>query len=655
MERENSIQDNKPRGFFELLETVAIALAVTGIYYYCFFQLAPWIWSQNIPYKPEDITPWILVTTWEHDGVEIYALYLMVFANSATAFIFSGIFGCLSATYVRRILVAMCLAVSCIYCATVGFNPPMNTFQAAPFFEVILKSLAIMAVVFSVVTLLQYLNRRSSRWGFTMAALVLVPVCFIATMPISRLDYAYIFSPALRLLNGTAIRDIYFQYDLLPSLLAAGWMKLGLELNGFQILGQAAYFITILGVFVFSGKLFQKNELPIFLFAALVLGRIYASPWEATLVFQVTPLRLDLWFPLLVVVYYFGPYHWSAGLVCGLLLLLIKNFGIIYTLAYIQLLATLFAIRYWDSDRKLPLPHVLLDYFRQCAKPLAIILCSFAASYFLFRNSDYPNYSGYYQKIGIGFTKIAANSFYWYVPAMISMVTILLFRLRSIVSSTYLTSGFLLTYCAIGNSIYFFGRSHEHNILNIAIILLFLLFFMLDLISRLLNEGTGDYKPFSYLRRNCSVCAAALVIMVLAVSYSSNIAGKAVTQVKNGLQGQLIYPVTYDTGFYRDSLKKIKVITNNSSKVYFVGFAVENEFDLYYRGGYAMVGYCNPFATWIFTRDLNRFLQGLLDNGYYLVCKDEMKYLLPNLNYTKMYDQDQFFVLAKSIPQVPKP
>src|SRR6185369_1445211 len=168
-----------------------------------------------------------------------------------------------------------------------------------------------------------------------------------------------------------------------------------------------------------------------------------------------------------------------------------------------------------------------------CAKPLAIILCSFAAAYFLFRNSEYPNYSGYYQKIGIGFTKIAANSFYWYVPAMISMVTILLFRLRTTVSSTYLTSGFLLTYCAIGNSIYFFGRSHEHNILNIAIVLLFLLFFMLDLISRLLNEGTGDSKPISYLRRNCAACAGALVIMAITVSYAHNIAGKAVTQVKN--------------------------------------------------------------------------------------------------------------------------
>ena len=41
----------------ELLVTAIIALAVSGAIYYCYFLLAPWIWSQNIPYKPEDITP----------------------------------------------------------------------------------------------------------------------------------------------------------------------------------------------------------------------------------------------------------------------------------------------------------------------------------------------------------------------------------------------------------------------------------------------------------------------------------------------------------------------------------------------------------------------------------------------------------------------
>ena len=54
-----------------------------------------------------------------------------------------------------------------------------------------------------------------------------------------------------------------------------------------------------------------------------------------------------------------------------------------------------------------------------------------------------------------------------------------------------------------------------------------------------------------------------------------------------------------------------------------------------------------PFQTWIFSRDLNRFLQELLDNGYYLVCNGEMKYLLNNLQYTKVHELGRHVVMTK--------
>ena len=227
---------------------------------------------------------------------------------------------------------------------------------------------------------------------------------------------------------------------------------------------------------------------------------------------------------------------------------------------------------------------------------------------------------------------------------MISVVIILLFKLRNSVSSTYLATGFLLTYCAIGNSIYFFGRSHEHNILNIAIVLLFLFFFMLDLISRFLNAGAGTTTTLSSLRRYFAGCAASAAVILITVSYSHNIQGKVITQVVNGLQGQLTYPAKFDEHSFSDYLNIVKMITHNSSKVYFID---KSDFMLYYLGGYAQVGYCNPFQTWIFSRDLNRFLQELLDNGYYLVCNGEMKYLLNNLQYTKVHELGRHVVMTK--------
>ncbi len=67
-------QERDPGGGLGVLETSLLALATTGIWYYCYYLLAPWIWHQNIPFRPEDITPWVRTSTNEHDGVEIYAL-----------------------------------------------------------------------------------------------------------------------------------------------------------------------------------------------------------------------------------------------------------------------------------------------------------------------------------------------------------------------------------------------------------------------------------------------------------------------------------------------------------------------------------------------------------------------------------------------------
>lgn len=650
MTPESGIIDQSPSSLWELFRTSVLALSVAGLCYYCYFLLAPWIWSRNIPFNPADITPWILEWTHEHDGIEIYALYILMFVNSISAVALSWCLGNLTGKRTQIITATLCISVSCVYCAAIGFTPPMSNIAGTAPFPVHLNTLFIMAVVFSFVALLYYLQQHSSLWPTAAVFIVLVPACFIATEPISWDDYTFIFTPALRLLKGAAIRDIYFQYDLLPSLFAAIWMKIGVDLNTFQVLGQAGYYAAIMGVFLLSKKLFYKKDLAFFLVTALILGRLYASPMDIVSCFQVTPLRLDFWLPLLVIANYRGPYHWSVGLVCGLFLLLLKTFGIIYTLAYIQLLITLFAINYSDERKTKTVGKCLREFMNRCWLPVAIIVLFACTSSVLFRNSEFGSYSGYYQKIGIGFIQISSKSFYWYVPALFSMVIILLFKMRAFVSSNYLASGFLLTYCAIGNSIYFFGRSHEHNILNIAIILIFLLFFLIDLIARILNKGSDNNASVARLYPYSRIAAAIAVLSVIVVFYSDTILKKVETQFRNVREGQLIYPHNFGENPLLGNMQAIRQITNNSCKVYFVSFF---DFDCYYYGGYTPVGYCNPYKTWIFTADLIRFMQGLLDNGYYLVCSPEMRFLLANIDYTYVKIAGGTTVVSKSKAQAP--
>jgi len=656
MRKDARIEEISPSGIAGIVETLLLTLSVTSLWYYCYYLLAPWIWSQNIPFRPEDITPWILGATNEHDGVEIYAMYILMFLNMASALSLSGIIGHLAGRGSRRILSAFFALLCVLYCAKIGFNPPMNSLSDISFSMIVWESLLIMVVVFSLTAFLNYLYLRSSRWGLTIAALLLVPVCFLATSEVSWRDYSYIFAPALRLLRGAAVSDIYFQYDLLPSLLAAAWMKLDLDLNNFRVMGDAAYYLAILGVFILSGKLFHKKTLAVFLFTALILGRMYASPYDATIAFQVTPLRLDLWLPLMLIIYYCGPYHWSMGLACGLLIILLKNFGIIYSAAYVQLLLTLWGIGYWDGENRGSLLHSLKDHGKRCAMPVAIIICCAIASHFLLWNAEFGNYAAYYQKIGIGFIQIARNSFYWYVPAIFSMVVILLLRMRKIVPSNYLNTGFFLVFCAIGNSIYFFGRSHEHNILNIAIVLLFLFFLLLDLISRSLDMADGSHSLPLFVRRYGVDCVAVALIAVIIVSYSENIFfRKSLEQISNARNVKFNYPPMLPENVPEDFqgfINKIRTVTGNSKKVYFIE---DVDFFFYYYGGYSPVGYCNPFHTWIFTKDLTRFLQGLLDNGYYLVCSTKLESVLGPLKCNKIATAYDAVIVAKLPSQSLKP
>lgn len=627
---EGTAGEHSSPGLVDLAQTVLLALSVACLCYFGFYLLAPWIWSQNISYQPADITPWILACVDEHDGIEIYALYILMFVVVVATAVANAIMTGLAWQRARNIVMVLSAVISCGYCLSIGFIPPMNTIsRTPPFIE--MSGIIIAAAMFSLIALLHYLSRLSPGLVLAAVAILLAPACFIATESILWMDYTYIFAPALRLLNGAPLSDIYFQYDLLPSLLAALWMKLKLDLNTFQVLGQAAYYGAILGVFLLSRRLFRRKEFSLFLVAALVLVRIYASQWDAVFCFQVTPLRLDLWLLLMAVVYWRGSYHWSAGLVCGVLILLLKTFGIIYSLAYLQLLITVFAVSYLDRKRGDSLWNMAIAHGKRCLVPVLIIAVFAIASYFVFKNDEYGNYSGYYQKIGIGFIKIAGNSFYWYVPPVFAIAIILLFRLRKYISPTYMTTGLLLTYCAIGNSIYFFGRSHEHNIINISIVLLFLFFMVLDLVERLLNVTAEKDQRTAFLRQHCVTCVAIALIAVIVVSYSRNITRKVSAQVQNAGRLQLIYPSKFDhASALRGYIDSLKALTGNSNKVYVMG---NSDFALYYYGGYAPVGYCNPFPTWIFNKDLIRFVQGLIDNGYYLVCGPGQRYLLPHLRY----------------------
>ena len=440
----------------DLLEMAVLAAAAAGLLYFAYFRLAPWIWSRNPPVEPGEMALWVLPG--EPDGVELYALYVLMFLDLVLVFLLGYGWQKLAGRTARYLLVVP-FALACAFLYAIGFHPPMNTLSEHALPEVLRWSLRLSLVILPVTALLYYLQRRPGYWVLAVAALLLVPVCFVSTAPIEWYDYAFVLSPSLRLLHGFGLSEIYFQYDLLLSLIGLAWLKLGLDPNSIQVVGQCAYYLLLLGAFAFSRSWLMDKRLPVFLLIALVLVRIYAGPGDAVHSFQGIPLRYDMWLILLVLVYFKGAYHWSAGVFCGLMLLLHNNFGIIYSAAYIQLLLTLGIIDAAGVPGQTirTASAALTVFLKRNSRNLALILVCALAHYLIFRNPNVPNDYNYV-RLGIGFLRILTDSFYWYVVVVSGLSFMLLLRLRRAVSGNYLAAGLCLIYLAIGNSLY---RGHE--------------------------------------------------------------------------------------------------------------------------------------------------------------------------------------------------
>jgi hypothetical protein len=599
-----------------IAKLILLATFSTCILYNLYYLISPWIWSQNTACPVDKLTPWMISWTKEHDGIEIYALYIFMFINIIFTFLLVHVSKLFSKAIMHYGLIFVLIIISAWYCLSIKFFPPMSSINKS-----VLSFFGVAVAVPLLLTVLYLQKIISALWEILIAFLILIPVCFIATSPIYAIDYSYIFLPAQKLMDGFAISDVYFQYDVFLSFLAMGWMKLGLNLWQFQFLGQLSYFVAILTIYLISRKLFYRKSLCLLLLCSLILVRFYTSPVDIVQSFQVTPLRLDLWLVLFVMVFFLGAFHWSIGFVCGLLIIFHRTFGIIYSIAYIQLILTLGIIYVTDNRNiagRIDVDNIVC-YLKKVVIPLVFIILSYCVAQILFsRNADA---TAYYQKMGIGFMPISKTSFFWYYPIVMSAAFTLLNALRNQATCKYITLGFLLLYCTIGNSVYFFGRSHEHNILNISILLVFLFFYSLDLIDRKLNNNSVIISRGSLWRKHVISCFGIFFIASVVYCYTGNITKKLGIQFNRARALSFHQDASYSD---RDNrflgiLKEVKLATNDSKTVQIFDSNAYTEFLFYHFGEYKNMAFFSPTTSWIFLDELIQHMQGLIDRGYYLL------------------------------------
>lgn len=645
---------NESSKHFTWIESILISGSVSFLIWQLFYAFSSKIWSTNSTVFANDFTPYLKAFVFEKDGFESFALYVGMFLTLGLSLIFSYFLLKLKLTKKGHNSALICmLAVTVFYFCLIGFHPPM------PELGIGLKPvnfiIPMIVGLFSIGT--YFMHKKYSRITWWLLVIVTGFCSLIPYGPSSTTDLTFILAPALRLMHGFSISEIYFQYDLLLSFLAFSWMKMNLSLQLFPMIGSLSFFLFFVGIYWFGEKFFLKKGLTIFLIIALLIVRFYAVGYEV--IFQVSPLRLDLWLILILVAYKKGTSHWLLGISVGLLVLLHRNLGLIYMISYLELLALLFLFDFvecFKSKQTSTIPQIIISHLKKNAINLVIIAISLLCCYFFF-GGLFSDAATLYRQLGFGMLPIEPTSFYWYMPIVFSSVVVLLYYCKKKLSERYFSVALFIILLAIGNSMYFFGRSHENNILNISGILILAIFILFDLLTvasvtkpleipiqkgKKAKAASTSFVP----SRTLNVLALPLAfVLISSFYYSTPISNKIGKQFSNLKQLKFSEPLNYET----INLEIVKALTQQSQNVFFLNW--RSDFFHYYEGHYKPLGYFNPLSSWIYKKDLTEFLQDLLDKHYYLVLnaktQNEFSDILINLHYNRSKENNGVLAISK--------
>src|ERR1035437_6994473 len=112
-----------------VLAAICISAVVSYAAYIVFFHYSAFIWSLNFRLYPIDTyyVEWSKSFLNEHDGIELYVLYIMTFIDVLFSFILIKILDRIRDIRNYYFIFLIFLVESIVYFRTIGFNPPRNT------------------------------------------------------------------------------------------------------------------------------------------------------------------------------------------------------------------------------------------------------------------------------------------------------------------------------------------------------------------------------------------------------------------------------------------------------------------------------------------------------------------------------------------------
>jgi hypothetical protein len=202
--------------------------------------------------------------------------------------------------------------------------------------------------------------------------------------------------------------------------------------------------------------------------------------------------------------------------------------------------------------------------------------------------------AAYYFDAKIGFLPILSNSLFWPIALLLGWATVTFVVYRDQPSSRW---GLLICVFAVAQLTYFFGRSHDHNLLNISGVWLFAIFLALD--------QARELRSFAL------PMAAALV--VFAALMGARESGAKLVRIGDRLRRG----VWLETHVVERQVDAYRAVRSPNMMVLDLADAYFN-----YRLGLPQRGFFAPFNANVFVEQTAVFVDDLLDNGVVPVALD---------------------------------
>jgi hypothetical protein len=535
------------------------------------------------------ISPWLVRWALESDGIELYVMTLAMPLFLSAAYLISISKTLNNPLFQKPWVIAFYLIIPIsLFALNLVYKEPIYFMSIMLF---------LLATIFSYS--LYYATKinvsKRVQWIInSVYFLFLLGYGFALNSGASIIDYGYLIGPANKLLQGEKLGSFYMQYNLLTTSLSMIMQKMHLLANEMQIVFITIYVLWIMLYKKLATVLFQNKVIVLYFLTAILLVR-GASVWGGhILVPQVSPLRLDLWVPLLLVVLYFGYESMVTAILFALMYLLDDMFGFLYLGLYLFSIVIIYYAKYKQTNiNSFPIKEM------KCFVPALIAALIHYAIFNTFTTPAGKTYAAYH----LGFMPIALSSSFWLMVWMLPVCLYLLIQNKQSKGLILFIFGLVCIQLT-----YFFGRSHDNNLLNISGIFVFILFLSIDrLYSNIKKQQIG-------------IAIISLLIGAIVLNYNSSIWRALNNVIENKIVNGIVYIEPLESQIRKNG-EYLKTL--NTDKIIFV-----TDYDSYlnYRLGYKQVGYYSPFLANIENTETVKFLFAEIRNGYRLIVFPSLQY-----------------------------